>query len=120
MRKLSGLIVLVCVFTNLATLSGAFAQDPFWGEPGQALASASGAELGRHSAPYSARQAEARLWQLAAAPAPQSDDAAASKAGEAQTSGACGRSGYVCGSRYPYCCYSENKGYYCRQDARHC
>jgi hypothetical protein len=61
-----------------------------------------------------------RNLRLAASPIPQGEDAAAAKAGETQSGGACGRSGYTCGSRYPYCCYSENKGYYCRQDAKHC
>ncbi len=71
-------------------------------------------------APMRADANAGRNMRLAASPIPQDEDAAASKAGEAQSGGACGRSGYTCGPRYPYCCYSENKGYYCRQDARHC
>jgi hypothetical protein len=42
------------------------------------------------------------------------------KQGELRIAGACAGSRYTCGDRYPYCCYSENKGYYCRKDAKHC
>jgi hypothetical protein len=42
------------------------------------------------------------------------------KQAEVRVAGACAGSRYTCGDRYPYCCYSENRGYYCRKDAKHC
>jgi hypothetical protein len=42
------------------------------------------------------------------------------KRGAVRVAGACAGSRYTCGDRYPYCCYSENRGYYCRKDAKHC
>jgi hypothetical protein len=43
-----------------------------------------------------------------------------SKREKLQVAGACAGSRYTCGPRYPYCCFSENRGYYCRLDAKHC
>jgi hypothetical protein len=67
----------------------------------------------------SAVPAAGKTVRLAASPIPQGQEQG-TNASDAKTGGACGSSGYTCGSRYPYCCYSDAKGYYCRQDARHC
>jgi hypothetical protein len=99
-------------FNHAIELTSAFAEDitPPIVSVGKAAACSRPVRVSSLEAPQDTATSTLRAGTEAFSP----------KQGAVRVAGACAGSRYTCGDRYPYCCYSENRGYYCRKDAKHC